>query len=250
MALLAVGRKHFVSQSALSAIVAELRSLPAIPAASSRPTIKRQRQAAVNVVTEVGPMFLSLQLDAVDGPPMELKVLNPVAWLCHLVQHASGFANALEECMDRCAPTSQRPYEFILYADEVTPGNPLKADNRRKYWCFYVGLKTLGVETLCSETAWFTLACMRSHLVAKIAGGVSALSKQLVETFYNHPHDLRHGVLLRLPQGRRLFFGAVTTIVADEAALKAMLSIKGASGTVFCVQLGCVLEKQSFTVII
>ena len=32
----------------------------------------------------------------------------------------------------------------IVYTDEVTPGNPLKPENRRRFWFFYVGMTDVG----------------------------------------------------------------------------------------------------------
>ena len=49
----------------------------------------------------------------------------------------------LQAFMNR-PPSADDPWGLIIYADEVTPGNILAVDNRRKLWGFYAAVKQLG----------------------------------------------------------------------------------------------------------
>lgn len=238
MSLSTLGRKAFVSQSALSKLLQELKNLPKLPDATSRSAIKRAREEAVDLQTPVGSMFGSVRLRCRDDTELELRALNPVAWLYHIASVCDGWASWMDFQLQANAPTRARPWELVLYSDEVTPGNQLKPDNRRKYHAIYFTFKCLGMSCLTDEVAWWTLAVIRSHLLMKVDGGLSALMRCLLETFYKAPHDLSQGVLLKCPTARRMLFAKVTTLIGDESALKQTWSIKGASGTLPCLQLG------------
>lgn len=169
------------------------------------------------------------------GVAIDLKVLNPVAWLYH-ISTLDGFGEFFEKEVMAAVPSASAPWEIAVYSDEVTPGNQLKSENRRRFHAFYFSFKNLKQRGLTDERTWFTLGCIRSHLVEKVQDGLSGVMASILRAFYAEPHDLRRGVLFRLHSGRRvMFFAKATLLVADESALKSMLAIKGASGTVPCV---------------
>ena len=62
-----LGRKRFVSQSALSELLKELKSLDELPAATSRSSVKRARDEKMKIHTPVGPLFATRSLAANDG---------------------------------------------------------------------------------------------------------------------------------------------------------------------------------------
>ena len=192
-----LGRKHYVSQSALSAILAEVKAMEeALPTNVGRKALKRARQEQCDISTPVGDMFVTVKLEPRDskGVAIDLKVLNPVAWLYH-ISTLDGFGEFFEKEVMAAVPSASAPWE-----------------------------------------TWFTLGCIRSHLVEKVQDGLSGVMASILRAFYAEPHDLRRGVLFRLHSGRRvMFFAKATLLVADESALKIMLAIKGASGTVPCV---------------
>ena len=67
MNLADLGRKKFVSQSALSELLKELKSLDELPAATSRSSVKRARDEKMKIQTPVGPLFATRSLAANDG---------------------------------------------------------------------------------------------------------------------------------------------------------------------------------------
>ena len=233
-----LGRKHYVSQSALSAVLAEVKAMEtSLPKNVGRKALKRARQEQCDTSTPVGDMFLIVRLQTKNqkGDAIDLKILNPVAWLYHIAT-MDGFGEFFEKEVTTAVPTASAPWELCVYSDEVTPGNQLKSENRRRFHAFYFSFKNLKQRGLTDERTWFTLCCIRSHLVEKVQDGLSGVTASLLQAFYTQPHDLRQGVLFRLHSGRRMvFFAKATLLVADESALKNMLAIKGASGTVPCV---------------
>ena len=67
MELADLGRKKYVSQSALSSVLSELKALDHVPDATSRPTIKRKREEKMDITTPLGKVFNVIPLDCVDG---------------------------------------------------------------------------------------------------------------------------------------------------------------------------------------
>ena len=91
---------------------------------------------------------------------------------------------------------------------------------------------------LTREDLWHTCCILRSHNVAKLAGGVSALTAEIVKHFL----PLAQGLLLH--DGTWLF-AKLHCLIGDEAALKSMWNIKGAAGTVPCLFCWNVVQRRS-----
>ena len=68
MNLADLGRRRFVSQSALSELLKELKSVDELPNAISRQSVKRARDDRMSIDTPVGPLFVKKQLASIEGP--------------------------------------------------------------------------------------------------------------------------------------------------------------------------------------
>ena len=94
---------------------------------------------------------------------------------------------------------------------------------------------------LTTEDLWFTTAILRTNKVQQLEGGVSALSRVVVQMF----QPLKRGILLTFRTGnRKFFFGTMKVLVADEAALKAMWAVKGAAGTLPCLMCWNLVQQR------
>ena len=85
-----------------------------------------------------------------------------------------------EECVEFqrllvMALAVQAVLSLVLYADEVTPGNPLAPDNQRKYWAIYVSIVEFGSDVLSNPLVWLPIAVIRSAVVKKVKGGLLKL---------------------------------------------------------------------------
>ena len=90
--LAALGRKHYVSQSALEALLNELKEAP-LPEAGSRRTIKRARDEHVQVQTPFGSLITDIAVKLQkDESQVKLPVLNLPAFLWHLCHELPQFA--------------------------------------------------------------------------------------------------------------------------------------------------------------
>ena len=178
MELADLGRKKYVSQSALSTVLGELKALDHVPDATSRSTIKRKREEKMDICTPLGKVFNEISLNKADGSSslavhgnffsgviyyahvenhvehqcyltfvvilcqcddcttatlwgLDLTFVNPAAYIWHLARHCRGFSEYLEEMLRSHPTTQERPWCIAMYSDEISPGNALKALNRR-----------------------------------------------------------------------------------------------------------------------
>ena len=106
------------------------------------------------------------------------------------------------------------PWNLILYADEVVPGNQMHYDNLRKEWVMYFSFKELGVLTLGMEEAWFLAAAIRSKIVDDASGGISQVFSACIKLFFQNLHaDLAtSGMVLRHPDGSQTQFATLVSM--------------------------------------
>ena len=110
-----LGRKHYVSQSALSAVLAEVKAMETLlPKNVGRKARKRARQEQCDISTPVGDMFLTVRLQTKDqkGDAIDLKILNPVAWLYYIAT-MDGFGEFFEKEVTTAVPTVQHLGNFV-----------------------------------------------------------------------------------------------------------------------------------------
>jgi hypothetical protein len=227
-----IGRSRFCSQSALASILQEVQR-SGVPAATSRASVKRARDADIRVETPFGALFqeLTLQLTS-PAEPFVVDVVNPLAFLHHATATSHQFAAFVSKALAQRPSGPSSRWGILLYHDEVSPGNQLKHHNKRKVQAIYWSFREYGTVALSSEWAWATLAVVRSHVVNRLAGGMSELMAQLVPLFFQRTCDIREsGIPLHLQGSVQLIFADVGCIIADADALKQAYEIKGHNGT-------------------
>lgn len=222
-----IGRKKYVSQSALADVIRDIKE-NGLPSGSSRSSIKRAREKELQEFSNsYGSLIKFIRFDCVDGSTLELPFVHPWAFLQHCLLERSAFIRYWSDYLSGLGSSPDAPFDLILYNDEVTPGNQLRHDQTRKVQVMYWALKQgpgHGVDQL-----WFTLGLARSSVVATIRGGMSAYVRKAVELFFA-PVDARLGFHLEVGGQVVLKFARLTMYIADEAGLKETFGFKGASG--------------------
>ena len=157
----------------------------------------------------------------------------PVCNVPKLVEYFAEEAPAYRLVMGRAFQLARRdPLAAILYLDEVTPGMVLRPDNHRKFWALYMAFEQMGMNNLFREEMWLPIAVLRTNVAHKV--GVSCCVKWLLRAMLLEPTKLATvGFAIQL-SSPVLMRTAVKHVLADEAALKATLSTKGASGLRCC----------------
>ena len=226
-------RSH-VTMSGLACVLAEVRDI-GLPNAFSRRTQARARRSGAAVPTPYGPVMQTRKLLLTNGE-MDLPVQAPLPMLWAAAQRGP-FGDLLAEALVRAPATPAQPWHLILYSDEVTPGNALKPDNRRKMQCVYWSFLELGSAALCHTDAWFLVAAVRSNVVQELEGGMSHLFKALMPLFFDQAthHLATGGVHLQVREQALRLHAKFGVMVSDESAIRQVLLAKGAGGNKPCV---------------
>ena len=178
-------------------------------------------------------MSLNIRLQLLGDGWFDWEVVRLDAALAMLARESNEYRSALRRAL---ASSCQGTLSAILYADEVTPGNPLRPDNRRRFWSFYIGFQELGPVALSREQYWIPLAVLRTCKANSVRGGLSAAFRALVRACLLAPANLAVvGMPIEFDEGGpQLLRIKITNILADESALKSLWSVKGAAGVRPC----------------
>ena len=98
----------------------------------------------------------------------------------YLFEHSTPFRRLLQRRHADIPSSEAAPWRMILYTDEVTPGNVLGVQPRRKSQCVYISFFEFGASVLANEDAWLTIAICRSSIIRSADGGVAQLVGQIL----------------------------------------------------------------------
>ena len=229
-----IGRRRYVSISGLAGVLEDIRD-HGMPSCISRSSIKRARDIEF-AKNSVGPYGEALKEfasgDGENGDPKKFWYLDPLACLYYFTSNCSKLALFLKERLREHPSNIAQPWNLIVYADEIVSDNPLKHLQHRKTQALYYSFLELG-PALSSEWFWFTLTATRSEDVA-------CFGQFCRDLFLNF-----NGFELQGFQcGDIVIWAKLSAMIADEAALKATLDVKGASGSLPCFKCRNVISKH------
>ncbi|CAE7421818.1 unnamed protein product [Symbiodinium natans] len=169
---------------------------------------------------------VELALPLATGKTFKWSTLSP----SKVLQLMSDSCTSQQAMLSKTLPPAGGPTPVLFYTDEIVPGNPLQPDVARKHYCFYVALHTTRLHVQHCH-AWYMVAALRTKVIGQVAGGLSACTRILLESWQR---DFQ-GVVLRLsPTDSRLFQLRLHGLIADEAAIASTLGTKSASGRKPC----------------
>jgi hypothetical protein len=235
--LASLGSHTLISERGIVEVLDAVHQHPEILEKCSRSSVKRARAESVNIVTSVGPVLRSMNIPLEDAPDqsLEVKYIHPVSFLVHASKHCIAFGKFLQERHHVSPSSPSKKWQIMVYSDEITPGNQLAHDNKRKLQAIYWSFTECGHRALQCEALWFVLTCIRSKSVEAL-GGMSVLYSKLLQTFFEPASDMSMGVMMQFPSGTMaMMFADISINVADESALKQIVQNKGASGLLCCV---------------
>jgi hypothetical protein len=219
-----------------------------IPEITDRNAIREARDLQSNELTEYGTLVTNLQLERIDGSPIDLCIVNPFAHLVIACRECPGFANLIRDKLVVHPCTPEAPWRLIIYADEVVPGNQLANHNARKVWAIYYALMEYGAAVLSDEDAWTCIAAERTDNVKQMSGGIAQVFDEILcFLFAAGGHTMQHsGVLLELNGGGRVrLWIELFMITQDGAAHKMVFCVKGDAGHKFCTECRNLYAVQS-----
>ena len=184
---------------------------------------------------------LSLRWSPDAGTSFSWSTVTPQRILGYFANNSEQFRQILSELSDRCKTT----WNLVLYTDEISPGAILRPIIKKKSHVWYITILELR-DRLCRTDLWIPIALLRSSIVSRLPGGLSAATRLLLRSMCLGPRAIGNaGLCLRHSDGgHRLIHLRMGRILADEDALSSLWSIKGASGTVPCGIKCMVVAKQ------
>ena len=159
--------------------------------------------------------------------------------LKYFCEMSTEFGRVFEECV---LAHEGEPLDIIVYYDEIVPGNVLRPDNARKLQAIYWSIRQFPQEFLRSCAAWLPLGVMRSVTVKRFKAQFSSALKEIVDAIISNSR-LGEGIVIAIAGKPMLFLATITNNLADGAALKESLYVKGPAGTQPCASCKNVLAK-------
>jgi hypothetical protein len=182
---------------------------------------------------------------------LEVPIANPFAYLWSAVNSCTKFADFLKSRLLAKPPSPEEPWSVILYSDEVTPGNPLGNNNKRKFHAIYWSFLELGMNALSREESWFVAMTEYSTIINhKVSAGLSQAFSAIIKAFFepNGFNMMRSGVNLPFPGGSIRLFANLKIIIQDGGAHKYMFHARGDGATKLCLLCKNVFTEKSMVV--
>ena len=235
-------RMPHMSGRALRAVINEFRRepLPADAEGLGYNSLRQTRDYFAKTSTPYGTLHKIVNIPTSAGGTLTVEIADPLAMLHYSAKHSIALSSLLDRSVQRTPPSPARPWRCMMYADEITPGNPLLSDNLRKTWAVYYSFLEFGLGALCDEEAWFTPIVIRSTTVQKLQAGMASVFCSLLRAMFNpEGHDARTaGVQLELclaHQPAMRLWWTFAGNVSDEDALRQIWRVKGATGIRNCM---------------
>ena len=183
--------------------------------------------AHAKAVTPYGTVVQTIPLTMTHGPDYAWEVVNPFAFIWYLASMCAGFATLITSSV-----VGATPLAMVLYGDELTPSNPLRADKGRQAFCFYYSFLEFPTWVLQRKDAWLSFGSLRTSILEKVKGSVSTCMALSMRVFFTDgTANFTTGFLVGSRMVRAVFKG----FLADEKALKEFWDIKGQAGTKPCM---------------
>ena len=142
-----------VTASALSAILAAV-ALMGPPEFHNRKDLRRARDALMQEQTRFGPILQEMDLVTTSGDVKRVPVAHPFASLWKALTESASFATLFRSRLQINQPTPENKWNIILYSDEVTPGDPLGHDNKRRFQAVYWSQEKTNKKQNKKKTPW------------------------------------------------------------------------------------------------
>ena len=134
-----------------------------------------------------GQLIEDVEVITISGGRKGIPMLNLPTFQQGMFAEGGYFFQLLLDKHNQRPSSFQRPWQGILYADELHPGNQLSS-TARKTWCLYFSWLELGTDVLADEKNWFTLMAVRSNEVSNVEACISQLVRKLLEIMFLHEH--------------------------------------------------------------
>ena len=211
------------SASALGAILQAVQDTGLPEGGVGRDALRAARDCQCNEETPYGSLIEHIWVKTTTGEWHAIPICNPFAFLLVAVRDCCQFNSFLLARLQDHPSTPDKPWTLLIYADEVTPGNPLATMNNRKFHAVYWSFLELGRNALSNEEGWFTILTEYSKYVNQAQGGLSQVFGQVIKVFFDKSgHNFKTaGILLKFPSCSIRLWATLGGILQDGGAHKA-----------------------------
>ena len=129
-------------------------------------------------------MLQTIKTVTTDGSSLDLFVAHPWAVLDTCISKSKRLRKLIDEQLALKPCTPDKPWNIILYSDEVTPGNTHSPQNDRTFQAVYWSFMEFGPWALSHEEYWFPLMTEYSSVVKGCSGGLSQVFASLLKLFF------------------------------------------------------------------
>ena len=164
--------KPHCSASALGEILTNIKA-NGLPELTDRISMRKARDLTTSSPGPYGPIMQSITCVDLKGDPKNIPVASPFATISAALEESASFRKFLERRLRKCPSTPEKPWNIILYSDEVTPSNVIATVNNRKFQAVYWSFLEFGVNALSHEETWFPLMTEFSTTINSLSGGLS-----------------------------------------------------------------------------
>ena len=154
------------------------------------------------------------------------ECVGPAAWLYYMCTISTAFTTMMEAIVDGCARL-----RIVLYNDGLVPGNPFRQEHARKLETFYWSRIGWPDHVLKRTFVWQVFCLIRSKIVDKETGRLSAVAGMVLERFRT---VFTTGVFLPL-RGCVVVTFIFVGFLADLVAHKELSCWKGSSDARACL---------------
>ena len=222
---------RYASRAALCNIVKDVQREPVHN--SSATSQFRARKNLAGTQTPYGRLVEEINLDGVN-----LGISNPLAAMWWSCKHSRSYSNIIKHVVRAQPPTLDSPWNLILYQDGVDPGDGLAKSKSRKSAVYYTSIAEFGPRILGFEQVWFCATIIRQHQLNALNGDHCRLSREILDRMFSDRglDAERAGISLEFPDESRCHvYIKLGCLLADEPALKELVSCKGHQGHHCCV---------------
>ena len=221
------------SASALSAIISDVRKHGLPEGGIGRNRLREARDLQNSDPTPFGPILQTAVVIDKGDVEQHLTIAHPLALLWVASSDSSSFSAFLQQKLKDHPPSLEKPWNLVIYTDEVTPGNPLATLNKRKFHALYWSFLEFGVNALSKEESWFCAITEYSVLVSAFHAGLSQVVAVVLKQFFSEGVNLASTGML-LPFGGRLW-AKLGGVLQDGGAHKSVWHARGDGASKFCL---------------
>lgn len=233
--------KPACSASAMSSILQDIAK-HGMPELHNRQQLAEARDALIESATDYGQLIRCISVIDKNDEQMEIALACPFATFSQFVKQSTSagdnsFRTFVKQRLLETPSSIDRPWDVVLYSDEVTPGNPIAPVNNRKFHIVYWSFMQLGANALSREEAWLPLLIEFSCIVSRVHSGISQVFKECIKAFFQ-PGGLNfstNGLLLEFPDGDVRMWAKLGGILQDGGAHKYVYMIRGDGASKFCM---------------